>query len=137
MLSHIPVETVIHDRQAEYYQVLAGSDRAADATGFIEFILSALKAAIDEIAETDQESDHVTDQVKRLLGVFGSGQVSAAELMSRLGLSHRPTFRRNYLVPALSQGFVEPTQPDSPRSPTQRYRLTAAGRNVARHPLPH
>lgn len=46
------------------------------------------------------------------------------DLMQALGLSHRPTFRNNYLNPALEDEWIERTQPDSPRSPTQRYRLT-------------
>jgi hypothetical protein len=43
-------------------------------------------------------------------------------------LRHVPSFRGTYLAPALEAGLVERTQPDSPRSPTQRYRLTARGK---------
>ena len=42
--------------------------------------------------------------------------------MQRLGLSHRATFSQNYLKPALAAGVLAMTHPDSPRSPTQRYR---------------
>ncbi|WP_369125070.1 Fic family protein [Desulfogranum marinum] len=48
--------------------------------------------------------------------------------MKAVGLSHRPTFRKNYLNPALASGWIEYTQPHSPRSPTQRYRLTSKGK---------
>jgi hypothetical protein len=47
--------------------------------------------------------------------------------MQALGLSHRTSFRRNYLDPALEGGWIERTQPDSPRSPSQRYRLSDRG----------
>lgn len=47
--------------------------------------------------------------------------------MERLGLKDRVNFKRNYLDPALVAGLIEMTQPDSPRSPTQKYRLTATG----------
>jgi len=33
-------------------------------------------------------------------------------------------------TPALSAGWVARTEPDSPRSPTQRYRRTGAGRRL-------
>jgi hypothetical protein len=33
-------------------------------------------------------------------------------------------FRQRYLSPALSAGLIEMTQPDSPKSPTLKYRLT-------------
>ena len=48
--------------------------------------------------------------------------------MESLGLSHRPTFRKNYLHPALEDGLIEMTMPESPRSPTQKYVLTDKGK---------
>ena len=74
------------------------------------------------------ESPQVTDQVGALLNALGNEELSGLELMGRLGLSHRPTFRQNYLVPALEAGVVERTIPDKPTSRSQKYRLT---RNVA------
>lgn len=65
-------------------------------------------------------------QVKRLLAVM-EGDISRVVLMRALGLKDRVTFTVSYLSPALKVGLVEMTQPDSPRSPTQRYRLTALG----------
>ena len=58
--------------------------------------------------------------------------MGAAALMRMLGLSHRPTFRENHLDPALTGGWIERTQPDAPRSPTQRYRVTGKGRRWLR-----
>jgi Fic family protein len=40
--SWIPVETLVRDRQQEYYDVLAACDRSGDSTLFIEFMLEAL-----------------------------------------------------------------------------------------------
>lgn len=48
--------------------------------------------------------------------------------MQAVSLRHRATFLENYLNPALDEGLIEMTQPDAPRSPTQKYRLTALGR---------
>lgn len=89
----------------------------------LESILEALRQAI----ATDQVTDQVTDHVRRLLEALGEGDAGAAELMRRLGLTHRPTFRKTYREPALAAGLLERTQPDSPRSPTQRYRLSSQG----------
>jgi len=47
--------------------------------------------------------------------------------MAVLERKDRKTFSRNYLAPALNDGLVEMTQPESPNSPTQKYRLTAKG----------
>jgi hypothetical protein len=122
------VETVIRERQDNYYRVLAEADMLANATPFAEFMLTTLLAAIKEAVSTDQVYDHVSDQVARLLKVLAVGELGSLEIMTALGLSHRTTFRKNYLNPALDRDWIERTQPASPRSPTQRYRLTGKGR---------
>ena len=127
LLAYLPVETVIRERQSDYYQMLAEADQIANATPFVEFMLQALVDTVREAVATDQVGDYVTDQVKLLLEFIGNSELSSSDLMKALGLSHRPTFRANYLNPALAGGWIERTQPDSPRSPTQCYRLSGKG----------
>lgn len=123
VLAYLPVETVIRDQQEAYYAALAAADQAAEATPFVEFMLAALRQALQEAGQTDQVGDQVSDQVARLLQVLSPGAaLKSSELMQRLGLSHRPTFTQNYLKPALAAGMIEMTDPASPRSPAQRYR---------------
>lgn len=130
VLAWLPVETVIKNHQAEYYEVLSKCDKAGDVTLFVEFMLQSLLSAIVNISRTDQVSDQLTDQVKALLAALSKGEASGTELMKQLDLSHKPTFRQNYLTPALELGWIERSNPDSPRSPRQRYRLTEKGRVV-------
>ena len=54
--------------------------------------------------------------------------LSASEMMAALNLKGRRNFMKNYLQPAMELGLVEMTQPDSPNSPTQKYRLTIKGK---------
>jgi len=128
LLAYLPVETLIRERQDDYYQALAEADSHAEATPFVEFMLLALLDAVIEAVSTDHVTDHVSDQVKRLLKIIGNNEMGSADLMNSLNLSHRPTFRKNYLNPALESGWIERTQADSPRSPTQRYRLSKKGK---------
>ena len=72
----------------------------------------------------------LSEQVTRLMSVL-DGEMSRRTLMSRLSIKDRNTFASLYLEPALRIGYIELTQPDSPRSPTQKYRLTEKGRKVA------
>jgi ATP-dependent DNA helicase RecG len=67
----------------------------------------------------------VTEQVARFVECLKQGPLSTREAMERLALQHRPTFSANYLPPAMNAGLVEMTQPESPRSPTQKYLLIA------------
>src|SRR5699024_6272279 len=73
--------------------------------------------------------DQVTHQVRELL-VACDEELSRSQLMKNVGLSDRVNFRENYLNPALDAELIEMTQPDSPRSPTQKYRLTSLGKRV-------
>lgn len=92
----------------------------------LEIIRDSLKEVTVVGRSTDQDNDQVTDQdktsVDRLLSVLSNDMLSAAEIMVRLGLSHRPTFRKNYLNPALEQKLIERTIPDRPNSKNQKYR---------------
>ena len=72
---------------------------------------------------------HVTPHVGRIIAAL-RGEMSRVQLMDALGLSDRKHFTETYLQPALSAGLVEMTIPNSPRSRTQEYRLTALGRQV-------
>jgi len=49
-------------------------------------------------------------------------------MMEALNLSHRPTFRSNYVRPALEAGLIEMTIPDKPRSSTTRSEMKAITR---------
>ena len=66
----------------------------------------------------------------RLLRALRKSQRSTSDLMIELGLAHRPTFRKNYIHPALATGLIEMTQPDTPRARNQKYRLTARGKQM-------
>ncbi|MEM9008849.1 MAG: Fic family protein [Cyanobacteria bacterium P01_F01_bin.86] len=119
----LPVESLIKEEQARYYQTLEQADQAANSTVFIEFMLDILDSALSQAtAETDQATDQATDQVGKLLAAMDDGYFTTQALMERLSLSHRPTFRKNYLLPALKAGWLEMKYPDKPRSPKQQYR---------------
>jgi len=130
ILAWLPVETIVYDRQEEYYAAIGSSNDADDCTAFIRFMLQAIWDSLevysssDQVSDqdSDQDSDQVSDQVKQLLGVLGIDTMSAAELMGALNLKHRPTFRKNYLHPAIGQGLIEMTLPDTPNSRYQQYR---------------
>ena len=59
----LPVESIIHDRQEEYYAAINASNDAGESTVFIECMLSAIKASlIDAINASDEVSDGVRDK---------------------------------------------------------------------------
>ena len=94
-------------------------------------VLSALSAGpkeekenicdICDICVTEKESFCVPPKLQRLLSIL-KGDMSVREMMAAMGFASRDKFLKNYLSPALKAGLVEMTEPDSPKSPKQRYR---------------
>ena len=63
MFAWLPVESIIHDRQQEYYEAINTSNDMAESTVFIEFMLSAIKASlIEAIGMSDKMSDETMDK---------------------------------------------------------------------------
>lgn len=59
----LPVESIIHDRQEEYYAANNASNDEGESTVFIEFMLSAIKASLmDAIGASDAMSDGKMDK---------------------------------------------------------------------------
>ena len=123
LFAWLPVEELIRERQKEYYDVLAMCDKAANSTAFIEYMLCITKDALSDMLRTEQERVQVTVQVEKLLAALGDEALSTRELLSKLGLKHRPTFTTTYLRPALELGLIEMTIPDKPNSSKQKYRV--------------
>lgn len=125
LFADIPVESLVHEHQKEYYQALNTSSQRGDSAPFIEFILSMVQEAVVS-AQAPQVTPQVTPQVARLLATL-SVEMSRGELQSVLGLQDRKSFRARYLAPALAEGLIEMAIPDKPNSRLQKYRLTERG----------
>ena len=91
----IPVETLIKENQSEYYNALNSSDKEADSSSFIEFILSLLLKTIEEIIETEKKvtvkvSVKVTVNQQKILDIIKENPfVTQEELAQLIGLSRK------------------------------------------------
>lgn len=47
----LPIESIIHDNQAQYYEAINLSNAQAESTAFIEFMMSVIKTALSEADE--------------------------------------------------------------------------------------
>ena len=75
-------------------------------------------------SEREQVGEQVREQVNMEV------PKGVARLLKVLKLGGRRNFLEKYLTPSIELGLVEMTQPNSPRSPTQKYRLTAKGKKL-------
>lgn len=61
----LPVESIIHARQQEYYAAINASNEAGESTEFILFMLSAIRSSlIEAISVSDEMSDDVRDEAQ-------------------------------------------------------------------------
>lgn len=122
IFSWIPVESMIIDKQDEYYAAISYSTKEGDSNTFIIFMLKAfLKSITDLIQDSNNHLNHLNDKVRQLMTVMQEYPMSASELMNLLNMKSRDTFRLNYLQPALDAGLIEMTFPDKPTSRNQMY----------------
>ena len=99
----------------------------------------------------DEKADLVTDQADAVTGKLVSDQPqrlqnltenqwkivmlcdvprSVADMMGKLGLTHRTFFRRHHLEPLVRGGVLRMTHPEQPNHPDQAYVLTEDGLNL-------
>ena len=118
----IPIESMIKEDQAEYYRAIRVSTANGNSDAFIMYILGAIKKSVESL-EKDLKGhiENLSAGVESLMAVIETYPLSARELMQKLGLKSRASFRIHYLTPALEAGIIAMTDPQNPTSPTQRY----------------
>ena len=89
----------------------------------LDAILSSTTTAQDSDHATAQADVQASDHVLRLISAMKQQDYTLAELMQLVGLTHRATFQKNYLNPAIEANLIERTIPGKPKSPKQKYRL--------------
>ncbi|MDZ7721064.1 MAG: hypothetical protein U5K72_19745 [Balneolaceae bacterium] len=97
-----------------------------------EFIEGDVFKAIIPI-QTEQVSGEATGEVSGEVQKVVSALEAAmkrSEIQNKLELKHDDYFRLNYIEPAIKEGFIEMTYPNSPNHPNQKYRLTAKGKKL-------
>lgn len=61
----LPIESMIHNHQQEYYSAINASNDAGESTVFVEFMLSTIKASLIEAVDvSDSMSDESTDKAE-------------------------------------------------------------------------
>lgn len=92
----IPVESLVKENQAEYYNALNSSDTAADSTKFIEFMLNLILRTVEEIISTENAAKKITakitikitaNQRKILDEIEKNPFVTQEELSAKLGIA--------------------------------------------------
>ena len=123
IFEYVPIESQIEKYQNEYYKIIDNCNKNGNSTEFIEFMLKMIDETLLELLEaTSIQSSHISSYVNKLLEVMEPGvAMTSNEIMEKLGMKSRISFRDNYLNPALENGLIKMTNPDKPTSKNQMY----------------
>ena len=123
IFEYLPIETQIKKYQQEYYDVIAKCHVDGNSNSFIEFMLRMISEVLNELdSVTDRPINSINRYITELLNVMEFDMpLSANEIMEKLNVKSKETFRKNYLDPAIENGLVKATLPDKPTSKNQMY----------------
>ena len=122
LFQYMPVESQIEKFQDGYYEAISRCNSTGDSTVFIEFMLSMIDTTLQGSIDQHKTDSGLTPQLEELLTVMEyDTPYTATTLLSKLGLKSKEALRRNYIGPAIENGYVEMTIEDKPTSRNQRY----------------
>jgi Fic family protein len=70
VFEHLPFETIIKNRQQEYYEILEKCDKEGKSTRFIEFMLSAINDSLEELLQFQNRLLTAKDRIEYFVNVF-------------------------------------------------------------------
>ena len=63
VFEYLPIESLIKERQQDYYDMLGKSDNLGNSTGFIEFMLEIINIALEDLLKTQNHTLTSTDRI--------------------------------------------------------------------------
>lgn len=123
VFEYVPIESEIKKYQEEYYSVINECNKIGESTKFVEFMLRMIDEVLNKLIDgVNNQINHTSLYVKKLLNVMEIGvKYTSSELMSMLDMKSRASFRENYLIPAIDNGFIKMTFPNNPTNKNQTY----------------
>lgn len=113
----LPIETMVYEHQADYYQTLATADAAGDSTVFIEFMLSIILQTIEDYANqtmSDKMSDILSDKISdkeqaayQKIADYLQHHTTISNKQAQQLLEKSPSAVRRYLKTMVENGLLQ------------------------------
>jgi Fic family protein len=104
----LPIESLIKDRQLEYYKILGESDNQGNSTGFIEFMLQIINESLEDLLANQNVSLTGDDRISIYKENIGNGYFSRQDYMRHFKDISTATASRD-LKDAVDKGILERT----------------------------
>ena len=72
VFEYLPIESLIKERQQDYYDVLGKSDNQGNSTGFVELMLKIIDIALEDLLKTQNHTLTSTDRIDIFKNFIGT-----------------------------------------------------------------
>jgi Fic family protein len=108
VFEYLPIETLIKERQQDYYNILGKSDNQGNSTSFIEFMLEIINDALEELLSIQNLSVTNMDRIQLFKEIVHHDSFSRQDYLRRnKGISSATASRD--LKEAVNMGILEKT----------------------------
>jgi Fic family protein len=116
----LPIESLIKDRQLDYYKILGESDNQGNSTGFIEFMLQIINESLEDLLANQNVSLTGDDRISIYKENIGNSYFSRQDYMRHFKDISTATASRD-LKDAVDKGILERT--GDKRTTVYRFKL--------------
>lgn len=101
----LPVETLIKDRQQDYYNILGKSDKQGSSTSFIEFMLEIIHMALDDLLKSQNVTLTDLDRINSFKDIIVNKEFSRQDYL-RYNKDISPATASRDLKNAVDKGIL-------------------------------
>lgn len=101
----LPIESLIKQKQNEYYSKLSESDKKGNSTPFIEFMLEIILESLDGLLQSQSVTLHTEDRIQLFKEKISNNKFGRKDYMQNFKNISAPTASRD-LKWAVEQGFL-------------------------------
>lgn len=105
VFEYLPIESLIKQKQDEYYSKLSESDKKGNSTPFIEFMLGVILEALEELLQSQNKTLHTEDRILLFKEKTGNNRFSRKDYLQSFKNISAPTASRD-LKWAVEQGIL-------------------------------
>jgi Fic family protein len=106
VFEYLPIETIIKERQQDYYNILGKSDSKGNSTDFIEFMLEIVSIALDELLRTQNVTVTNKDRITLFKNIIEDKLFTRQDYLRHNKEISSATASRD-LKDAVSNGIIE------------------------------
>jgi len=103
----LPIETIIKERQAQYYSALGKSDRIGQSTIFINFMLSVIEEVLERLLSTQNVALTSSDRVQLYLASIKDKEFTRQDYLRHFKEISPPTASRDLRLAVESGQIVK------------------------------